>query len=283
MTDSNSGKSIEELRYEVAETRQKVQADVSALSRKVSPENLKEEGKLMMKEQAHNAKVAVQHGVQERGERAAAAVRRDPIPTMLVGAGLVGLGWWVYSRRQPTPVLNPAQGNAGESVTRMKTRAQGSIASARETARGRVQATQDRAREAASDVGDRAKGYAQRSKLQAKRGVEAGKSFVEENPLAAGAIALAAGFGLAALLPRTRWEDETIGPQRDKLLDEANRQLSTAADVATAGAREMISTAEQEGSALADETKDAAKTVAQAGRDAAQRSARQNGISSGPN
>lgn len=280
MNKSNGSKSIEELRYEIAETRQRVQADVAAFSYKVSPQNLKEEGKQMMKDEAQNAKSAVQNRVREGGREAAAIVRRDPVPTMLVGAGLVGLGWWVYSRRQPEPVLSPAEGQAGEAASRAKERAQSAASTARERAQQTKERAKSRARETAETAEDRAKGYAYRGRLQTRRGIEAGKTFVEENPLAAGAIAVATGFGIAALLPRTRWEDRTIGPQRDRFVDAANQRLSQAADIATEGAREMVATAEQEGQALGDETKEAARNVARAGKQGAEHSAERQGIES---
>ncbi|WP_240477021.1 hypothetical protein [Roseivivax marinus] len=58
---------------------------------------------------------------------------------------------------------------------------------------------------------------------KARRGANRGAEFFDENPLVAGALALAAGALVAGSLPRTQMEDEHLGPHSDRLYDDAER------------------------------------------------------------
>src|SRR5690606_4263218 len=112
MNDSNENKSIDQLRAEAAETRQRVSEDVEALAYKVSPHNLKEEAKQSMKDAGHRAVDNVKDAghraldtVKDSANEAAVATRgmasnlgraarENPIPTAMIG---VGLGWLAYA------------------------------------------------------------------------------------------------------------------------------------------------------------------------------------------
>ncbi len=56
---------------------------------------------------------------------------------------------------------------------------------------------------------------------RARDGADKAVDFFEENPLIAGALALAAGALAASSLPRTQFEDEHFGEHSDRLYDEA--------------------------------------------------------------
>lgn len=120
------------------------------------------------------------------------------------------------------------------------------------------------------------------------RGRDATAEFIEDQPLVAGAIALAVGAALAGALPRTRREDELLGQTRDELFDEAERifqeEREKAERVAQAAVSEARTIAEEKrdaadkaapGSksaieAAADEVRDAGKRVANAAKDKAE-------------
>lgn len=57
----------------------------------------------------------------------------------------------------------------------------------------------------------------------ARQGRERAVDIFEEQPLVAGALAVAIGAALGAALPRSRVEDEYLGEQSDRLIDEAER------------------------------------------------------------
>ena len=71
------------------------------------------------------------------------------------------------------------------------------------------------------------------------RGRTAVERFVDDNPLLVGVVGVAAGLLLGALLPRTRQEDQNIGPWADEVRDQG---LRYAREVTNIG-REFVQTA----------------------------------------
>lgn len=66
------------------------------------------------------------------------------------------------------------------------------------------------------------------------------REFFEERPLAIGLVSAAAGIGLAALLPRTRVEDDLIGERSDALKRRARDVVSDRAEAARRGADDVV-------------------------------------------
>ncbi|MWD27123.1 DUF3618 domain-containing protein [Aquicoccus sp. SCR17] len=73
-----------------------------------------------------------------------------------------------------------------------------------------------KAREQAYEARVKAEYYARKSGQKAQ-------GFYDDQPLVAGALALAVGAAIGGVLPRTRREDETFGAWSDQLFDEAER------------------------------------------------------------
>ncbi|GEP00298.1 hypothetical protein [Methylobacterium haplocladii] len=112
------------------------------------------------------------------------------------------------------------------------------VSDAAQTARGRVEDTVDRVREQAADAyddvrswaadrvdvhGRRAADLADRGYIRLRESRSATEAFVSDNPLLVGVVGLAAGLLLGALLPRTRREDEALGPWADEVRDQGLR------------------------------------------------------------
>ena len=100
----------------------------------------------------------------------------------------------------------------------------------------------------AADTGRRVGRGAERAAYRARDGL---MDAVEREPLIVGAIGLALGAALGAMLPSTRYEDETFGKTRDDLADEAmrtaRRGYEEAKDVAAESYAAARSTADEEG------------------------------------
>lgn len=58
-----------------------------------------------------------------------------------------------------------------------------------------------------------------------RRGKQSAGDFFENQPLVVGALAVALGAAIGGLIPRSRFENETFGSRRDRLVQEADRIL----------------------------------------------------------
>jgi len=145
----------------------------------------------------------------------------------------------------------------GEAVERGAERVAESVHDARDTAAGYAQAVSgaasdmvDRVREGfhgardaaagyaqsasdtAGDMADRAGAYARRAWGQGLRAKEGAAQMLENYPVLAGVLGLAAGAVAAALLPRTQREDELMGAAADELKRSTAEAVKQTADVA---------------------------------------------------
>lgn len=99
--------------------------------------------------------------------------------------------------------------------------------------------------------------------------------FVEDQPWVAGALALAAGAAIAAAIPRSRVEDNWLGAESDRLIDEADRILEEerlkARKMAKAALKEAGDITEEKVESAGKAASSAAKAASQEMRDAASR------------
>lgn len=58
-----------------------------------------------------------------------------------------------------------------------------------------------------------------------RRGKQSAGDYFENQPLVVGALAVALGAAIGGLIPRSRFENETFGSRRDRLVQEADRIL----------------------------------------------------------
>jgi len=99
-----------------------------------------------------------------------------------------------------------------------------------------TEALGEEARQRVLDARARAVHMANRAERAAREGYarlrDPARDFFDDQPLVAGALAMAAGAALAGALPRTRAEDDWLGATRDRLFDEAERILAEERDKA---------------------------------------------------
>jgi ElaB/YqjD/DUF883 family membrane-anchored ribosome-binding protein len=86
-----------------------------------------------------------------------------------------------------------------------------------------AQGTADDLRHRASDAAGMAREGMDHAGQYAQRTTRAVGDFLREEPLLAGAIGIAIGATIGALLPATEVEDQLFGDTRDRLADEAER------------------------------------------------------------
>jgi len=118
-------------------------------------------------------------------------------------------------------------GDAGQSV-------KSTVANVTEQAAERAAALRDRLSEGTEALSEEARDrvVAARQKAvearkaalrQARKGSERASDLFEDQPLVAGALALAVGAAIGAALPRSQMEDDYLGAQSDSLMNDAER------------------------------------------------------------
>lgn len=134
-------------------------------------------------------------------------IRENPVPIALIG---VGVGWLVASNRSGRSRSASQRGAAYGMVARGRN-AVGELAGAAQHTAGDLV---ERGRNAAGYVTEHAHGQAERAK-------DSFESAISENPLVVGAVALAAGAIVAALIPHTDAENRLMGEARDTFVESA--------------------------------------------------------------
>jgi|SoiMetStandDraft_5_1073268.scaffolds.fasta_scaffold30751_2 ElaB/YqjD/DUF883 family membrane-anchored ribosome-binding protein len=262
MTQPNDSKTkdLGEIEGDIEQSRREISKDLSAIGEKFSAENVKHETRELvdeakeavvdkLREVKANALESVNESLHEVGASARRAgeagygyASANAIPLAMIGLGIGWLAMASRSRRRRseagfmgdverrgTQRLDYERGYAaqgGEWDESSGERKQGSVGSA-------VEGTLERAGELSNRAGRRVgKGFESARKRGRELGHRARDGFVRaehtavdfgrENPLAIGAVALAAGVGVGLLLPSTQREDELLGATRDRMLSEVS-------------------------------------------------------------
>lgn len=156
-------------------------------------------------------------------------VKANPLPTLITAAGLM----WLYSSKndghRPDNAYHYgiAQGN-DDAHDGMRQR----VRDARDGISEKMGDAKTRVSDAAHDAMDSTR---QRAR-QANNGFH---HMLEENPMAVGAMGIAVGAMLGAMLPSTRKEDEMIGEASDDLVDDAKSLAKRGLDRAAQAGREV--------------------------------------------
>jgi len=245
---------------------------------------------------------------EERGNRLVNVVRDNPVPIALTTIGL-GWWMWNQrssSRRVSYGSGYPASGfdatwdsrsgygaagaEAGtyrrfdgdrgvwvggeEGGAAATDRVKNAVSDASERARETLSNATGKARETMDDVSGRTRQAAARAQQQIGQYSRQAKSqlqyWMEHNPLAVGAVAMAVGAAVGLALPETRREQELMGDARDRVVDNAKSMANNAVDRATEAAQNLVGTAKGAAdttSTTADTARDAISRASQAAKD----------------
>ena len=151
-------------------------------------------------------------------------------------------------------------------------------AQAKDKASELASTAKDKASDVVGTVGAKASQLGVAAKGQGQQAVSSVDSFVHENPLAAGAIALVVGAAVGLALPGTSKENQLIGPTRDRLVDQAGAQaqemvgkVQNVAEAALSTAKDNIGQAKGDlGSQITDTFQQAKEAVTDAVKTEAQ-------------
>jgi len=174
-------------------------------------------------------------------------IKQNPMPAALIG---LGLGWlYMNQRNQSRPYaaprrydrpynqedwrewsdVAPAGGNreAGRGASSWSSEAEqpsnGGLHAATAAVSEKLQGVQQQASQALQSAQQQASQIGARAQQSVSQMTDSAQRLMWENPLAAGAIALALGAGLGLAIPESRQENRIMGEARDQLVDRAQQ------------------------------------------------------------
>ena len=173
-----------------------------------------------------------------------------------------------------------ADGNDDSLVDKAKDKASDAVDAVKDTAgdladsaRDAAGSAKDRASGLAGGAGDRARGAGQQARRYERRAESWLDRQMTSNPLAVGAVAMAAGALVGLSIPETDAENEAMGDRADALkaqagaaasekIEQARHVAEDVAETAGAEARKVADDAKAKAQDVADEAKSKAKDVA---------------------
>lgn len=231
---------LSKLERDAARERQNLAQSLDALSGAMSPDNI----------QNHASALAQSYG-GDLGNQAWGAAKQNPAAFALVGAGLSLLLSGTGSRPEasaPQPTLVPTKeayegfdarvAAADEKMTQEALTMQSDdnasrAAWLREKMNEGLDALSPEARKRVLDARTTAMRAQEKVEAQARATAKKSQTFLHDQPLAVGAIALGLGALIGAVLPSTRREDDLLGAHRDAVMAQARATLND--EIAKAG------------------------------------------------
>jgi ElaB/YqjD/DUF883 family membrane-anchored ribosome-binding protein len=235
------GDDINAIRGEIERTRTEMSETIGEIQDRLRPDHLLEEAKSTVKEaaaekartimsSAGETAATVAYRARGLGEQATWYAQNHPLYVgLLVGAAT----WWMLRRREPSYDWQGVSDTSWEDdqdaeyMTDSRSSVRGKVGEYASSARETVGQYASTAREAVGDYADSARTSARRASERVRYAAGSATSsvdtFVHDNPMAAGMIALAVGAALAMSMPRTEIEDRTMGETRDQALEKASR------------------------------------------------------------
>lgn len=206
---AQSRKDPGQLEHEIDQQRDHIGEIIHALENKLSP------GEIFDKVLGSGK------GGREFAGNLAETVKANPMPTLLTVAGLAWLA--ASSGKSHTTAVTTTSDKPGMGER---------VGHARDQVSSKMDSAKQRVGESTHHAMDSAR-------MKARRGKEGFEHMLDDNPMAIGAMAIAAGALLGAMLPSTRKEDELIGPMRDRFADEAKHAARSGYDTMAETSREV--------------------------------------------
>lgn len=264
----------EQLRADIEDTRAEMSQTLNEIQERLSPEHLMGQ----VKETVREATVGkVERAMQRAGEtiadvteparemmgRAGGAIAetgksvgnsmwKNPIPVALIGLGLGMLAMRSfrgnggdYAMGRSHRPRGSRQYYSGDELQYGESRGTPMTGSRLNTGTGNLSGTLNSVKDTASDLANRSTTALSNLGTKAKDSAStAGRRFgqiVRDNPLAVGAVAVAAGTAVGLALPSTRFENEYVGEASGKLMDKAEEVAREAIDKVQSAAQQMTS------------------------------------------
>jgi len=243
MNASNSDTS--EIRHEIERTASKMSDTIGELQDRLRPDHLLQAAKTNVRDAATGKVKNIMHSASETAVNAAERARgignhlawytqAHPI-RMAITAGVVT---WLCLRNRNTSShmwygdsdtswetdrdeygmddSAPLRSRVGEYASTARQAVSDYAASAKETASDYAASAKETVNEYAASAASTAKSASRRVGTAARSGYNATDQWIHENPLAAGAVALAVGVAIGLAVRSTEYEDNLLGETRDQ-------------------------------------------------------------------
>jgi ElaB/YqjD/DUF883 family membrane-anchored ribosome-binding protein len=248
----------EHIKGQIEETRNQMGETIDAIQDKLSFSNISEQVSEHVNNAVETAKGAVYDATIGKaanlmknfsGELSNTTIvqtaKNNPFPFILIGLGAGMLAYQSYagkgngkSRRHEftsgrnrgygkQTAMNTGQGGTIGEVRDTMSNAADTVSEAAGTAYDKVTGLVESAKMGTGDVVNRA--YDKVGELKTTA-VEQYDHYIEENPLAVGAVALALGAAVGMAIPSTRYESRLLGEYRQDLVDKAQTTASQLLD-----------------------------------------------------
>jgi hypothetical protein len=156
------------------------------------------------------------------------AAAQNPVPMLLTS---IGLGWMMLTNRRGNGSRASSASDLSDKASHAAERMHGAAHGAAEGMHGaaeRMHGAMDSTRETLAHSAESLRGSASRAATATREQVEYARQrmdrLLDEQPLMLGALGLAAGAILGALLPTTEHEDRLLGDVRDKAVRNVAQQ-----------------------------------------------------------
>lgn len=245
----------EQIRAGIEDTRADMSQTINEIQERLSPEHLMGQVKETVREAtigkvervmetigevtepAREAMSRAGTTIKEAGTTVGNSVWRNPIPIALIG---LGVGMLFMSRRRGNGYSYDYDRSRSRSLTprRQNLSGGGQMGESRYNS-----GTFDQVKETAGDLANRStealSNLGSRAKESANVVSNRFGDLLRDNPLAVGAVAVAAGTAVGLVLPSTRFESEYIGETSERLVDKAEEVARGALDKVQDAAKQM--------------------------------------------
>jgi len=264
-TDDDTPAEAEQIIVQIEETRSQMGETIDAIQDRLSFSNLSEQVSDHVTNAVETAKDAVYDATLGKAANlmknvsnttVVQTVRNNPFPFVLIGLGAGLLAFQQYtgklsgynygrSRQRRFTDYEDGEDRSGQRWTASTGEGRGqqwtgttrdklnnvsdTVTGAAGSALNKVSSAVDNAYTGAGDVVNKAYNKAGEVGTQA---YEMYDRYIDENPLAVGAVALALGAAVGMAIPSTRYEGQLLGDKRDQLLEKAGTAASQFLDQA---------------------------------------------------
>jgi len=192
---------------------------------------------------------------RDAGSTLLETIQRNPVPSALIG---MSLGWlWLNMRRSDgqsyrsdySPRFGDYSMSPRDAAYGRSSGASGlgeTLGQVKEQAGEAISQAKERAGAAADQVQQRASEMGQSLQYQAAQTTDTVQRWMYQNPLAAGAVALALGAAAGMAVPETAPEQRWLGEARDRLVDKAQQAAQEVGQKVQAVAQEAIGAAQDQ-------------------------------------